>query len=346
NENKKIIFNEPYKVGYANKLYAILTSLFIAIINDSALILDWPEIAQYINPPLIDVFTQFDDESHFNLNFKPKQNLILPEETENSWKYEKSLKDLINNYVPNYDRIVYKGFAPYLFELSANPIYYNKLLEYGLVRNETILKANEALSNDNMNELEKIERLYMIGFEVGSNLLNEFWLIKPSFLNEINSFYNDNLKDYFVIGMQFRLEYLNEDDDIGRFVKCAEYIQRLNKVSNRVKWFVTSDSERIFKLLKKFTKGIEIVQGRGKIGHIIEDPHNYYRTIMDNELLSRSNEIIITGGSTYGFVASMKKGKLPYYIEGKREYEANKNEECKIMTFNRGPRNPFNFNVI
>ncbi|CAF0773369.1 unnamed protein product [Brachionus calyciflorus] len=345
---KKIVFSEHVRVGFGNRLYNVLTSTLIAILSDSAIQIKWPYIDKYIKTPALYALRFCESTSQLSIDYRDRElNFILPEGTENNWSYDKKLELIgISSINTDHKRLVYNGYMPHFFELSANPIYYNKLLEYGLVRNETIFKANEALSNDNMNELEKIESLYMIGFEVGSNLLNEFWLIKPSFLNEINSFYNDNLKDYFVIGMQFRLEYLNEDDDIGRFVKCAEYIQRLNKVSNRVKWFVTSDSERIFKLLKKFTKGIEIVRGRGKIGHIIEDPHNYYRTIMDNELLSRSNEIIITGGSTYGFVASMKKGKLPYYIEGKREYEANENEECKIMTFNRGPRNHYGDSVL
>ena len=44
--------------------------------------------------------------------------------------------------------------------------------------------------------------------------------------------------------------------------------------------------------------------------HISDDPNGYYRTFLDVELLSKVNdELIITGGSTFGFVAAIKTQK-------------------------------------
>ena len=55
----------------------------------------------------------------------------------------------------------------------------------------------------------------------------------------------------------------------------------------------------------------------GTITHIIDNPNGYEKAIVDMELLSRCDEIIITGGSTFGFVAAMKSRKLPYFVNGK-----------------------------
>ena len=40
----------------------------------------------------------------------------------------------------------------------------------------------------------------------------------------------------------------------------------------------------------------------------------YEKTILDNELLSRCDEMIITGGSTFGFLAAIKSQRMPYHV--------------------------------
>ena len=47
-----------------------------------------------------------------------------------------------------------------------------------------------------------------------------------------------------------------------------------------------------------------------------DDPAGYEKAIIDVELLSRCDELIITGGSTFGFIAGMKSLKMPYYVNG------------------------------
>jgi len=65
----------------------------------------------------------------------------------------------------------------------------------------------------------------------------------------------------------------------------------------------------------------KITSGYGKLGHIIEEPNTYERTLLDVEMLARCDETILTGGSTFGFVASMISQKRPYFVEGKRDLE-------------------------
>ncbi len=61
-----------------------------------------------------------------------------------------------------------------------------------------------------------------------------------------------------------------------------------------------------------------MIAGNGTLGHIVNNPDAYFRTILDVELLSRCDELIISGGSTFGFVAAMKRKKDPYFVNGNK----------------------------
>ena len=49
---------------------------------------------------------------------------------------------------------------------------------------------------------------------------------------------------------------------------------------------------------------------------LVNKVFSQHRAILDVKLLSLCNELIVTGGSTFGWVASMKSLKLPMYING------------------------------
>ena len=84
-----------------------------------------------------------------------------------------------------------------------------------------------------------------------------------------------------------------------------------------VKCFVRSDSEGslnsegVLNGLKKGKYSDRIVTGSGTMDHIVHDSKAYKRAILDVELLAKCDELVITGGSTYGFVSAMKSLKLP-----------------------------------
>ncbi len=114
---------------------------------------------------------------------------------------------------------------------------------------------------------------------------------------------------------------MNNVNDTINFLNCADQIEAnltAQKILNRkkkVKWFVTSDKEDMLDQLKK-TYPDKVIISEGKIGHIHGGLHFYSRTILDVELLSKCDELVVTGGSTYGFLAAMKGFKMPYYING------------------------------
>jgi hypothetical protein len=108
-------------------------------------------------------------------------------------------------------------------------------------------------------------------------------------------------------------------------------IERVNKeiTDNRtMKWFVSTDKLAVLAEQIKTNYTDKVVQAAGKIGHVIFDTDAYERALLDIELLSQCDEVIITGGSSFGFMSSLKNQKKPYFIEVKHLIG-----ECKMFKF-------------
>ncbi len=101
--------------------------------------------------------------------------------------------------------------------------------------------------------------------------------------------------------------------DLKIFIQCAEQIEAQQA---NVKWFISSDSDMVIQeMRKKF--GRKIISAKGRIAHVSSNKNGYERVLIDLDLLSKCNEIIMTGGSTFGFVASIKALKYAYIVNGK-----------------------------
>lgn len=227
------------------------------------------------------------------------------------------------------------NYTAYFFDLAANIKHVEKLVLYGFVRRKTLKNAKKAIMNKNMNENQKVENLFQIGFEFAGHVLNNYWVLKPHIQKRVNDFIMQKFKGNFIIGFQMRFEYLDKAD-IEHFINCALKIEnnifKLNK--RTVKWFIITDQYAKIEYLIKTYKN-KILTGDGKIGHVAYESDSYERALFDIELLSYCNEIILTGGSTFGFIGSIKNQKRPYYVEGKRSMNM-----CKLLDFNAPARTP------
>ena len=150
---------------------------------------------------------------------------------------------------------------------------------------------------------------------------------------------------YFSIlkGIQIRVEFL-KSEDIYSFIRCAQEIelQEANQVKGKkIKWFVSSDESWVVEKIKNeisnsSNKTTEKVFGfKGKIGHVLFDEKAYERAILDVELLGRCDRLVLTGGSTFGFVAAFKSGRRPYFVDGWRQMK-----KCALFDFSAPSRRP------
>ena len=323
----KVSINGYTSAGYANKLYSMLSSLVIALLTDSAFIIRWKYISEFIEEPFNSTFATFNSNNDFNADYKKKTiHSISPKQ---SWQENKDLNTLINTSIPtNKHRFVYNQYNPLFFEICSNPIYYEKLKYYELVSEWTVENALTKINDyEKFSKNDKLNSVLQVGYEVGGNLLNKMWIPKKTIRDRVEYYYNKYFKGYYVIGIQLRYQYIDKVDTTT-FLNCAKYLETelvesleslgdsFNSTYKGVKWFMTSDNEHILKKLVVNYKNKVIVTTE-TMGHVEYKKSSYPRAIIDVELLSRCNELIITGGSTYGFVAAMKSLKQAYYVNGK-----------------------------
>ncbi len=98
---------------------------------------------------------------------------------------------------------------------------------------------------------------------------------------------------------------------------------------NQVRWFLTGDNEEVLERVISDQPAGRVILGLGKIDHVEGEPEAYTRAIIDLELLSYCDELILTGGSTYGFLSALKAAKLPLYVNG----HSDEMKRCERMNF-------------
>ena len=134
--------------------------------------------------------------------------------------------------------------------------------------------------------------------------------------------------------------YLDEPKDFLKFIQCALDIEKIynskfkSKEKESFKWFIATDSDK----LRNWTQSKypdKVFYAKGRVAHVGWDAGGLKRVLLDIELLSRCNEIVVTGGSTFGWIAAMKMLKLPYYITGFSKMETCLRAELNLSPVNR-----------
>jgi hypothetical protein len=316
---RKLVFNGHTGAGYANKLYSMLSAFTIAILTDSAFICEWNDIEKYIKPTFFLMFHKFRQNNELNSNYE-SESVYVFNATKSAWSGQKSIRSIYNQTIPLHminiygqnvtiNRYKYNKIEAYFFELCSNPIYYSKLLKYGLVKKSTIFNALNLVNKlekeyKNVKELPQIvefeieDGLFQIGYEVAGNLLNKYWKPVESIQSLIDHYYFNEFKSNYMIGIQIRTEFLKSNQEVDKFIECAKWIEASLNTTKKVKWYMTSDSEIVIEKAIQFY-GNKVIIGRGKIAHV-ENNKGYERAILDIELLSLCDELILTGGSTFG----------------------------------------------
>lgn len=129
-----------------------------------------------------------------------------------------------------------------------------------------------------------------------------------------------------------------DHEDISTFISCAREIETREKAKigkKSIKWFVSSDEFWVIDYIRNRTKQELVSSRRTKIAHTVFDIEAYEAAILDVELLSRCDRLVITGGSTFGFMAAFKSQQMPYYVDGKRAWKS-----CALFEFSTPSRRP------
>ena len=346
---RKIFFSIPYEGGYGNRMYTFLSSTLIAILLECQLVLNWKtKELLYIEPP-IDLFDKINISAGFESSNNSSNIYYFPH-PKFHFQPQKNIKLLLERpyFLPEtYMRYAFNSGKPLFTEISANTRYYEKFKYYELAREETLNRALNVLkAQQNYSNEELQGRVLDVAFEIGGNILNRIWRPNKDIQKEINGYMDKWFKTNYVIGLQMRASdsnYIDETIDYFKFINCAleierEYILGTNQVNTSFKWFIATDSDKIRRIMfshygnKSFTSNGTLDHSNGG------SREGFRRTVLDVELLSRCNEIIVTGGSTFGWMAAMKMLKMPYYINGIRETMV----KCSRADLGHLPVNPGN----
>jgi hypothetical protein len=346
---RKIFFCQPSNGGYGNRMYTFISSTLAAILLDCQLVLNWRNKANlYIDPPL-NLFDKLNFSSNFNSS---NQTYIFPRPLY-LFRPIKNMRYLIEEayFIPtNYTQYYFNHGWPLFTEISANILYYDKFRFYKLARDKTLDRAFRALENyKNFSNAELQERVLNVAFEIGGNILNRIWRPNQDIKNEVNYYMDKRFKNNYVIGIQMRAGdsgYIDEAKDHLKFINCAldiekDYIIKSKKRDISFKWFIATDSNKIRKFLfdnyrnKSFTSN-------GTLGHTDSGGIGFRRAVLDVELLSKCDEIIVTAGSTFGWLAAMKMLKMPFYIKGR----TSKMEKCLRAELSITPSNLLGYSVF
>lgn len=190
------------RVGYGNKIYAFLTSFTIALLTDSALIMRWPSINNYIQEPFTMAYGPFPDNNPLNPTFNWESVCILNTHTVNSWKRTKKLlaNDRSIDIPANYTRYLVTDVSAYFFDLFQIREHADKLVQKGYIQAKTVDKAYKLFEDETIIENQKVESLYMIGFEFAGSVLNSHWKLTTYMDKKLNLFWEKYFKDSYVIG--------------------------------------------------------------------------------------------------------------------------------------------------
>lgn len=165
---ERYVYVVPSNGGYGNKMYSIISGFLLALITNSAIIITWPEIDNYIQEPLPLSFLPDPTRTKNELSFmhRPKGLYRFPNLSPNAFNPVKTLLKM--QHVPSRSRyLLKKSVAPLFLEFACYPKHFDKLRKYNLVRNETLnksLKVNRQLGlqapNYHLNDLYQVVRIY------------------------------------------------------------------------------------------------------------------------------------------------------------------------------------------
>jgi hypothetical protein len=309
-------------------MYALLSGLAKALVTNSALIVNWTHVDKYIKPPLFKCFQLNYTGNELSFSFKENETWTYPRDSSNTYKVAKNLAEFYRDNPPQgVTRLRFNEITAFFFEFGCNIKYYSTFLDYGLVAKETLQRAAQVLNVSRIvSNNETIDIAYRVGFELAHNILNLFWLPKTSLQQTIDSYVKQNFTGNFVIGMQLRYHYLTWEDSYVVF-NCAKDLEANTKTKKPIKWFISSDNEAYIERIRQLFPG-KVINANGSVTHINDDAKGYFRALLDLELLSQCDEYIMTGGSTFGFMASLRSGKYPYFVNGRFD-----SKKCQLFSF-------------
>ena len=330
----------PFKVhingingnGWGNRLYSIMSSYAIALLTDSALFVSMKDHVSYIKEPFYKAFFDWPTDSDYNVWHDQAHMQYIS--FGYGWHVYRKALDLAKSEIridPAIKRTYYWGLEAEFFTLLCNIKYHEKLYSLGLVSRESVDDAREKMSdttNAKYTNDEQLNAALQVGYEFAGNVLNLHWEPYDKYMDYANEYWEKYFKNNYVIGWQLRTGFFDFLTGVYVWEQCAFELEKLQAQELPVKWFIIIDNLDWLDLLRaKYPDKIIFYRDRS-LDHGLT-------ILVDIELMSRCDEIILTGSSTFGMIAGFKSMKMPYYVNAKEGGIGS--EQCKRMDLAHPP---------
>jgi hypothetical protein len=205
---RRVSFRDIASGGYGNKMYALLGSMAISILVDAALIIRWDHYMNFIEEPYPFPGSYADYSKRndtFNIEWNKEE---IFHTSDGGYLFEpKPMHLLVKTEIDIRNHSRFRSAHSLIFGVCTNPIYYDKLLDYGLVSNQTVKNARRVAFNmQNYTVDEQAFKLFQVSFEVAGNLLNKAWIPIKKIRDMVMQILVNEFEGNYVIGIQLRLE--------------------------------------------------------------------------------------------------------------------------------------------
>lgn len=91
---ERVVFNKSPLTGYGNRIYSMLTAFLLAVVTESALVIDWPKIENFIEFALDNSIQVYNDMSFLDLRQEQPAIYYVITNSSNIWLYNKNIQAL------------------------------------------------------------------------------------------------------------------------------------------------------------------------------------------------------------------------------------------------------------
>lgn len=305
--------------GYGNRIFGLVSAFLISIMTDRALVITCPILKENMDFPFKGMTDMSSASKADRIESLVYQDTCYFEGNDIGETLSK-ITDF--NQLSSAPVVHFITNCPLFHWIVKNPEVQRKMQEYGIV-------------DRNGNPLSSFD---VLGFF--QNLMRPKPFLKQFIDNKVSQWRKEN---DIVIGLQIRVGTPPTGNITSSFVDNGYYLRNenfemiwnhsfsLTKNHNRPKYFLATDSDIVVNMSKTIYKE-NITFFDGVIIHSYQDqsPSGIAKVLVDNYLLSETDEIIMTSGSTFGAIAAARKGTIPYYI-------FIDDNECKLSSRDKSP---------
>ena len=290
------------------------------------LVCQWPGIERLVNEPLNGTFRNdcmIEPDDLSCIKYETTSNFTVSRLPHSSGAFVA----FIHTEAPNVTaRVSYGASQPMFFAICSNPAYFDKLHAYGLVASETLATASARINGQHSRKEQRLDAVLSVGFEAAGNFLRKHWTPRRRIQEHIDSFYAKHFHAHFVVGIQISHDETSSSGasallltDVHKylapFVQCALHIEALSRPGYvPARWFVVSEEPKVVKELLASEYASKLVRLDVDAANSALLERRDTRDLVNYELLSRCNAIIVANTSTLAFLAAMRARFKPYLV--------------------------------